>query len=715
MIASDIRVSAILPARPVVFHGRDELVRSAVDLLVAPKTARLALLGLGGIGKTAVALAIVHDERVVSHFSDLRCFISCEDFVDADTVVVALARLLGLPASEDLLECISNHLTKTSYTLLVLDRIEPMWLAGGAPVIAVENLIGTLAQIPGLSLIITCRGTFLPQVVEWSNSGSAVLEPISLMAAFNTFQDRAGRQFAESDQEIVQQLVQAVGRVPLAISLLANLARRGTPISDILQRWDREHISLLCMHRAGDMNDVTESIKGLIGMMRTADESQEPLQLLSLCCTLPEGLHPPVLEQLRPHFKNIGRARDVLVAYGLANLDASRVLRTLNLVRHFVLEHYPAGSAHRDALIAIYLDIAERLPFETDDDYQNRLEVVAEERGNLISVLLALFDSPSQRIVDAVLRFTHSTYYFRPTTILAAGLLPHLEPHPRWMADCLRAIGYIQSMCGQYSPAIGSTAAAAQLYAKLGEPAWATWCNVSAADVHIVLGQYSAAEKLLNETRTSDVERGHQFGIAACNRTLARLMLATGNYAAAVRHVTAARNIFSSLNKTLDEALCCHLLGTIYTSQGDLNADTTELETAILVFEGIGHKYFMARARRDLGAVYCIQCCFTVAEKLLKETSEFFNAASMPVDVATCAYQLGSLRSAQGCRQEALAQYNIALKFYETAGAVVQTSECRQAIKWLDSTVYQLGAAVRQLLLLPLLFFLILIFRTTVL
>jgi len=416
-------------------------VSDAVRLLTMPSSARLAVLGPGGMGKTTIALAILYESQIVERLQDRRFFLSCEALVDANSVVISLAKLLGLFVSGDLLTAVVTRLSDMPRVLLVLDNLETVWLADGGPAAAIEELLGRLAQIPSLSIIITCRGNVLPQLVEWSNPDTAALEPFSLEAALGTFQDRAGFRLAGPDEDIARELLAAVDYMPLAVTLLGQLARRGTPVSELLHRWNNEHSALLRTHNVGRGNNAEVSIKLSITMVSSADDSGESLRLLSVCCLLPDGLLPDVLKKMSAHFKHIYRARDTLAAYALVSLGTDRTMRTLSPVRHFVLNNYPAWPAHRDALYAIYFDIANRLPKRVDETFQELLAAAAPEMGNLSSLLHAMVNQPSQEVIDAVVSLTLWANLHRPTVTVASALLPHLESHPKWKADCLRIIG----------------------------------------------------------------------------------------------------------------------------------------------------------------------------------------------------------------------------------------------------------------------------------
>lgn len=126
-------LSTTPPPAPEIFFGRDKFVDDAIALLQTTKPTRLAILGAGGMGKTATALTILHDQRVQDIFEQNCFFVSCEAAVTSSLLVKGILQVLGAQTSEkeDSLTTLHKCLMSTGFLLLVLDNFETLWETPG--------------------------------------------------------------------------------------------------------------------------------------------------------------------------------------------------------------------------------------------------------------------------------------------------------------------------------------------------------------------------------------------------------------------------------------------------------------------------------------------------------------------------------------------------------------------------------------------------------
>jgi tetratricopeptide (TPR) repeat protein/transcriptional regulator with XRE-family HTH domain len=208
----------LLPATPLV--GRDEeMARLRQRLCLGGNVALTALNGLPGVGKTALAIAQAHDPAIRAHFQDGILWAGLGPLRNTTGILSRWGTLLGISSTE-MASLSSSEAWALSlrtaigsrYLLLIIDdawQIEDaLTFKVGGPNCA--HLITT--RFPGIAAHITLDGaTTIKELDE--EEGIALLRALA-------------PRVVDLEEKKAHELVQAVGGLPLALTLIGNYLRK---------------------------------------------------------------------------------------------------------------------------------------------------------------------------------------------------------------------------------------------------------------------------------------------------------------------------------------------------------------------------------------------------------------------------------------------------------------------------------------------------------
>ncbi|KAJ7041220.1 hypothetical protein C8F04DRAFT_1391323 [Mycena alexandri] len=349
-----------LPASPKIFHGRDSELHDMIGILLGVRP-RVAILGPGGIGKTTLAMAALHNPVVIERYNQ-RHFIPCESASRSADLASIMGSILGLEPSKQLTRVIVRHFAESEPTLILLDNFETPWepLESRA---GVEEFISLLADIPTLALLITMRGAERPAKVKWSRPFLPVLEPLSKEAAHQVFVDIADEPNFE-DQNAFDKLLDLSGGLPLAASLLASVASFG------IRRLNLE-----------------KSIMLSLGSPRISS-SAHTRELLSLLCLLPAGITETELVMSQVPIIQISQSKSTLLRTSLAYIDVHGRLKTLNPIREYVRSAYPPSPSLYWPLVQHFQDLLHVWYTHQDLSSGDLVPHLGSHMGNIRELLL---------------------------------------------------------------------------------------------------------------------------------------------------------------------------------------------------------------------------------------------------------------------------------------------------------------------------------------
>ena len=206
------------PAPAYSLVGRDLQIAAALELMIGPQAGRrVALTGLPGVGKTALALALVYDPDVLTRFPDGVLWAGLGQNADPLPHLAAWAAALGVPPKElpqpagvETWARVVHAAIGTRRMLLVIDDA---WKARDALAFRLGG--------PGCATILTTR------VPEVALSFTPHVQPLSELTEQDSLKllDSQASELLRDEPAGARELVRLTGGLPLAVILLSRHVR----------------------------------------------------------------------------------------------------------------------------------------------------------------------------------------------------------------------------------------------------------------------------------------------------------------------------------------------------------------------------------------------------------------------------------------------------------------------------------------------------------
>jgi tetratricopeptide (TPR) repeat protein len=283
---SDTVIRQEMPLKPEIFHGRDDFIEDIARSLLREEISRICILGPGGMGKTSVSLAVVELPVIKERFPGGNCvWVPCIEATSATLLLEILYIQLQVPGDNQVtLEKILSELDGSKEPrLILLDNFETPWTAPGRTQKQVSDILRKLAMLSHVAILVTMRGTYPPcDSIEWQ---SHIIQPTDEAACRHIFHDINP---SSKNDPNVDCLLAALGYMPFAVTLMANLGKRGkSEANELLEMWYTSGTDMLSV-----TNSPEKSMNRSISLSVDSEfVKQDPnaLPLLAILSLLPAG------------------------------------------------------------------------------------------------------------------------------------------------------------------------------------------------------------------------------------------------------------------------------------------------------------------------------------------------------------------------------------------------------------------------------------------
>jgi tetratricopeptide (TPR) repeat protein len=668
-----VPVGELPPPPPRHCFGRDDLIEEVVGL--AENLEPVALIGAGGIGKTSIALTVLHHDRIKERFGENRRFIRCDQFPTSRTHFLAqLSKAIGagIEHPEDLTPLRPTLSSKEM--LIILDNAESVLDPQGTGAREIYSVVDELCQFQNMCLLITSRITTVPPHCKRPD-----IPTLSMEAACDIFYSIYG---SRGKSGIINDLLNRLGFHALSIKLLATAAsHNGWDYNQLAEEWDVQRAQVL-------QTVYNESLAATIELSLTSPTFRslgpDARDLLAVVAFFPQGIDEKNLGWL---FPTISNRKNLFNLFHVLSLTyrSNGFVTMLPPIRDYLGPQDPRSSP---------------LLCTTRDRYFTRLSVDAHpdnpgpgegrwflsEDGN-IEHLLDVFTSidPNTRVTwDACYHFTIHLFWHKPRrTILGPKIEALSDDHPS-KPKCLSQLAELFGKVGNFTENKRLMTHTLELERRRGDDPQVAATLRRLSDVNRLLHHYTEGRRQLEEALEIVERIGDTIEQAQCLYCLSFLLIEDGEPDAAEKAASRAINLLPEEGR---EYLSCELhlaLGMINGSKGAREKALHHFKTADGIASTFNWHYMLFWIHYDLAEL------FGNGGELDDESAHIEQAKSYAVD-GGMQYELGRATEMQAevwyrelRLEDAKSEALDALQIYEKLGLAEDVSRCRRILQQVE-------------------------------
>ena len=662
------------PPAPKAFFGRGGLIEEVVGH--AEKLESIALIGTGGIGKTSIALTVLHHDRVQKRFGDNRRFVRCDQFPASRAHFLArLSKVIGAGVEnpEDLAPL--RPLLSSRDTLIVLDNAETILDPQGPNHAEIYAVVDELCQFKTVCLCITSRIRTIPRHCKRPQ-----IPTLSRDAAREIFYSIYGD---DEQSGIIDNLLQRLDFHALSITLLATTASDNAwDHGRLVKEWDTHRAQVL-------RTDHNESLAATLELSLASPTFHKlgpnARDLLGVVAFFPQGVDEKNLDWFFPTIPDRKNIFDKFCVLSLT-YRSNDFITMLAPIRDYLCPQDPGSSPLLCATKDHYFS---RLSVGCDPSMAGFAEtrwIVSEDVNveHLIDVFTSI-EADAPDAWDAFADFVNHLRWQKPRrTMLGLKIEGLPDDHPS-KALCLLRLSQLSASIGNDQEEKRLLSHALTLWRELGNSYRVAGALRFLSYVNRNLGLFGEGIQQAEEALEISKQLEDTVEQAMCLEGLASLLIADNQLDAAE---DTAFQILDLLPENGEEFQLCRshqVLGRIYRSKGDKEKAIHHFKAALTVASPFNWPHELFRIHYDMA-------------ELSRDKHEFNDAnahiAQAKFNAANNVYSLGRSMRMQAWiwyRQQRLEDARLeglrALESFEKLGAAKDAEDCKGLLQHIEEAI----------------------------
>lgn len=609
-----------LPAQTTPFIGREHAIRAIKEQLSSVGVRLLTLSGVGGTGKTRLALQAAAD--LVDEFEHGVFFVPLAVLSDPTLVLPTIAKAFDVreAAGQPLQDQLQDYL-RTKQMLLVLDNFEQV-------VDAAPQVSDLLTAAPRLKVLVTSRevlrltGEIEYPVPPLSLPDPQRLPPLERLTQYESvalFIDRAlavkpGFKVTNESAPAVAEICHRLDGLPLAIELAAARVRALPPQRILAELRDR--LSFL----TGGARDLPARQKTLRGAIDWSHDllTDDEQKLFRRLAVFVGGSTLEAIEAVCKHEGDLPILERVESLVGKSLLSQPEAegeprFTMLETIGEYADERLiAAGEAecvrdrHRTYFLALAEEAEPKLLGAQQAEWLLRLE---KEHDNLRSALHWSLAAPRRsgglRLCGALHHFWVTRGHLSEGRTWCDRTLDNTagEDQTKAHAKALNVAGTLAYRQSDYRAARARHEESLVIWQQLCDRAGVAISLTGLGSVATDQGDYRAARELIEESLAIERNLGRQYGIANSLGNLGVVIFYQGDIVSARALFEESLAIRRELGDGVGTALMLNNLGVLIRSQGDFSSARELYEESLAIRRGLGYRGGIADSLHNLGNV----------------------------------------------------------------------------------------------------------------
>jgi tetratricopeptide (TPR) repeat protein len=696
---------------PQIFFGRDAELAQIVDTITAnigSRSARIAVLGPGGYGKTTLARAVLTIKQIEDHFGDARYFVPCESVTSSGALLTELGKTLHvLEGGTDALWSRIQAMLTSKDSIICFDNFESSWDRHVETKQSVEELLSRVTVLPHVTVLITMRGAERPAQTQWTQPFLKPMETLGPDSAKEIWQAIAGNY-----DEFSEKLVEAVDYVPLAIELLSHLSQV-TPSELLWEEWNSKQIKAIQTGQEHRLSNLEYSIQLSVnsGRMKANPASKNLLGVISM---LPDGLHVKQLSKFKGMFVDLDvtTCLQALLQCSLIKLIKERY-QPHPIIWHFCLNLDMVLPMHKDILESFYLALA-LSPFTTasseaygemilevnntkatllwllESNYEDHLRLI--NASNCFTRFCRSIGDHSEKVISQAVEFVQRNSGDMVLLIKCFQTWVNLYYHANNLEKAQEKLHEAERLC------ISGSLIHSQLYGSVLEDLGLIYHQLhefSNAEAY-----YQKALKLHQDSNDIEHQGNSYYGLGLLSLEHGKINEASTFYQCAIQchlkvndtlhlgngykdlgWIYLQQNRLIEAESALQNALKFHKIANSFLGQGNDHSNLGKLylrlnklddardacEKALELYKSVNHILGQGNVHQNFGDIYISQGMMIEAETSFKKALELFTMANNAYGQGLAFSMLGHIYMSRGQLHDAKEMLEKAIEFHQKA------------------------------------------------